>query len=372
MRLVLLVALMTGLAGGGWITVDLSNRSDAVYAFEAIAINAHGQAIGSGTRDWEYARAFMSSGGGVVDLGVLPGTVATRAYAINSRGEVVGVGSIAGGTGYAFLSRNGKLARLTTKPSAAVALNDAGQAVGWARTRTGASHAVLWQGARMRDLGTLGGTASAAVAINGSGQVVGWSETGDRTRHAFMWERGRMRDLGSPAGASEAVAVNARGDVLAVAHGQRVWVWRAGKRIVVGTFALSPYSRPGAPRAYPLTMNDAGVVAGTFLDSRGHARPLVWRSGRTTYLPLPAGATTGGAVGMNRHGDVVGWAALTGDPGAGTHAVVWSGRGVTDLTGSPRPDETHSIANAINDRQQIVGTVTARMESARAMLWTPK
>lgn len=372
MRLALLLVLVLGTTAGGWVALDLSRKSAGLYAFEAFAINARGQAIGTGTHDWSYERSFIFTGGKVVDLGVLAGTVSTRAAAINGRGDVAGAGSTTAGISFALLWQRGTLQRLASVESDAVALNDAGQVVGWAKTAIGARHAVLWQGGRMRDLGTLGGAASAATAINRSGQIVGWSETRNRTRHAFLWQHGRMRDLGSRPGseASEAVAVNARGDVLAVAEGQRVFVWRAGKRATVGTFALSRYSSPYESHGYPLAMNDAGAVVGTFVAGDREARPLLWVNGRTTYLPVAAGAKIGGAVGVNRRGDIVGWTALTADPTAGTHAVVWSGGRMTDLTGSSQPDETHSLAGATNDAGQIVGTVTARMESARAMLWT--
>ncbi len=59
-----------------------------------------------------------------------------------------------------------------------------------------ASHAFLWDGTTMRDLGTLGGRDSSGRAINASGQVTGIAATtGDEASHAFLWDGTALRDL---------------------------------------------------------------------------------------------------------------------------------------------------------------------------------
>jgi probable HAF family extracellular repeat protein len=58
----------------------------------------------------------------------------------------------------------------------------------------------------MTDLGTLGGTNSEAVAINEAGQIIGWANTTAGLIHAFVWENGVMT-LGSLTGDSESYAV---------------------------------------------------------------------------------------------------------------------------------------------------------------------
>jgi probable HAF family extracellular repeat protein len=109
----------------------------------------------------------------------------------------------------------------------------------------GAHHAVLWQGGRAIDLGSLGGAMNnIASAINQQGQVVGISDlSGDIVTaggipeaHAFLWERGTMKDLGTlPAPydtASLAESINDRGEVVGFscdANGNcRGFLWRDG------------------------------------------------------------------------------------------------------------------------------------------------
>ena len=60
-------------------------------------------------------------------------------------------------------------------------------------------HAFLWDGTRMLDLGTLGGSSSQGVAINASGQVTGFAD-GRWGGHAFLWDGTTMVDLGTLGG----------------------------------------------------------------------------------------------------------------------------------------------------------------------------
>lgn len=183
----------------------------------ARGINERGQVVGESYSLDEaqdglavQVRAFRWQNGRMLDLGALPGMTESSAIAINERGQVLGSSCCATGSlvGHAFLRLNGKLVDLGELTP--IALNDRGQVI--ANTEGENGRAVLWQGGKRTDLGTLGGRSSAAAAINERGQIVGKSQTTDGAWHAFLWQNGKMIDLGTLDGrSSRAVAINERG-----------------------------------------------------------------------------------------------------------------------------------------------------------------
>jgi probable HAF family extracellular repeat protein len=125
----------------------------------ATAINNRGQIAG-----WRFGpdgryHAFLTSLGGYApqDLGGLGANTNIYAHAVNNLGDIVGSSGVLDNTGIEQ------------------------------------SHAFLYTGGEMHDLGALGGAFSYAYGINDFGQIVGWSQLADEnSQHAL---NGQMHDL---------------------------------------------------------------------------------------------------------------------------------------------------------------------------------
>lgn len=157
----------------------------------------------------------------VTDLGVLPGHV--EALGVNAWGQVVG-GGYGINSSHAFLYSGGSvtdLGSLSANKSYAFGINNNGQIAGSAENTSGDARAFLWQsGSGMQEIGTLGGTQSAAQGINEAGQIAGYAYTADGHKHAFLYSGGTMADLGTlHGGASGAYGINNAGQVVG-------WSWR--------------------------------------------------------------------------------------------------------------------------------------------------
>jgi probable HAF family extracellular repeat protein len=162
--------------------------------------------------------------------------------------------------------------------SAAVGINDKGQAVGASGPCAPLSpsigaHALLWQNGSPIDLGSLGGTTNnVAFGINRQGQIVGLSDLkGNTTAHAFIWQNGVMTDLGTLPGDafSLALSINGSGQVVGEscdASGNcRAFLWQNGSMTDLNTLVA-----PGSP-AHLLVANDinnGGRIVGQAYDEK--------------------------------------------------------------------------------------------------------
>jgi probable HAF family extracellular repeat protein len=202
----------------------------------AVGINDAGQVIGNGyTFLSGTGRGFLYSARGSRIIDAFGAKYWSYVYGINNAGHVVGIAQPPNGFGqHAFLDRDGVVTDLGTLggfSSQANDVNDAGQIVGNAETapppgadafRTGPTHAFLYEGGAMKDLGTLGGTVSRGLAINNGGTVVGESYLrGNSAQVAFVYAHGKMTDLNTqvrlPGGWTLVAArgVNDQGQILA-------------------------------------------------------------------------------------------------------------------------------------------------------------
>ena len=174
------------------------------------AINAGGEVLG-GTQlvppvlaPVLYNHGYLFANGGVMAIPALPApyNVQSEANSINDNGQIVGEWGTADEltadppSDQAFLYSNGVMTSLG--PGFAMAINDAGAAVGFSLLDgpAGPESASLFINGEVVQLGNLGGMESVAEGINDLGDIVGYSDTPTGT-DGFIYSDGVMQDLNS-------------------------------------------------------------------------------------------------------------------------------------------------------------------------------
>ncbi len=311
------------LSWGSYRSIDLGIRG------MVNAINNNGQWVGVVRTPPDSGGAFIGRpclwhGGHRLELEA-GGFSNGDALAINAAGQVVGwLGTFAESRPFAITEAtaawwaNGRRLALDTEGlswSMAKGLNRSGVVVGEGRgSATGGElHALLWYGGRRVDLGTLGGDKSSATGVNDRGQVVGESYMNSiRLNRAFLWEDVRMIDLGTLVGqVSGAIGINNHGQVVGWAHHHnretRPVIWDAAGPVFTGW--LCPADHNSFKYGIASAVNNHGLVVGwTSYCGEGDQeseRAFVWEAGQLIALPAEEGSSSF-AVGVNDRGQIVG------------------------------------------------------------------
>lgn len=215
--------------------------------------------------------------------------------------------------------------------------------------------------AAVRSLGTLGGNYSFARDINSEGLVVGESKTSSGETHAFLFEGNELIDLGTLPGQTFSMANGVNNLGQATGYGRdsvnsgmaSAIVWnRDESRIILPNLPREQYSQGS-------DLNDHGDVAGV-----SGTRAVLWTNHQAKELKGLEGDYSI-ALGINNHRSVVGNSLnKAGD----VRATLWK-------VGENRPVDLgtlggrFSTANAINDENQIVGSSETAEGAVHAFIW---
>ena len=264
----------------------------------------------------------------VTDLGVIQRISADVMPGLSPAGHFVITQQMESGA-FTGVYGNGSTQRTLTHPpgflnSFAYSVNDSGRAVGWSNSTrnpvdsASTVHATLFTVDGARDLGTLGGPRSCAYAINSANIIVGVADLPDHRRRAFRFADGKMVALPPLVGGNYSAAfdVNDAGDVVGA-------------------------SEFGSPTAKPSI----------------HA--VLWHGSELKDLGTLSHTGNSIAYAINNQGDVVG----VSDSALGERVFLYADGKIKDLN-------IRGHAFAINDRRQIVGTITpAERSRPRGFLW---
>jgi 6-phosphogluconolactonase len=193
------------------------------------------------------------------------------------------------------------------RQSNALGINDAGQVTGTLSTGTcefpvfgncnfGDTHAFIYTGNGLVDIGTLGGTFSAGTSINNVNQIVGVSSTASSTlNHLFLYAQGQMHDLGAPSGESFVnAAINNHGEIIGSTGGTSYIKQGLGFRKL--SFLAG-------------ALNDNGDIVGTKIVKNGSRHAFVLYGGVTAQdlnlLVEPSVPFLTSATGISDNGKIV-------------------------------------------------------------------
>jgi probable HAF family extracellular repeat protein len=328
---------------------------------EALGINSSGQVVGDALTTNNAANdAFLWTPGTkknnatMTDLGTL-GSSQSQGVGINSSGQVAGWSYTTNNatldgflwTPTATNGTSGSMANLGdldggSSYSEAWTINDSSEVAGFSSTSLN-THAFVYSGGTMYDLGTLSGNSadfSEAFGINSSGQVVGDGPNANEDDHAFLWTpttpngtSGSFVDLGTLGGInSVAWGINdsseAVGDSYMVNNAvDHAFLYSGGTMYDLGDLASgSSYSQARA-------INSSGQVVGQSATSTASNHAFIWTPGTAngtsgtmtdlnTLTRLPRGVTLLEAYDINANGWIVGLAQVSTAKGIAHHAFL--------------------------------------------------
>jgi probable HAF family extracellular repeat protein len=284
----------------------------------ADAIDPLGNVVGVTVDGGE--RAFQFKSGEGVHLDAIAATLGgPRSFASGANyGLVTGSSNPAGNANFRGFIYNGTRVRDIGTLGGAQTLpqdiNGSGWVAGVSSLANGDQHAFLFNGASLLDLGTFGGRNSYGYAVNEAGWVTGGaSSTGSTALHAFLFDGSSMRDLGTLGGQqSVGRAIDGEGRVVGTAQTSA----GADRAFLHDGTTIRDLGTLGGPSSAAFDINDRGEIVGETTTATGATRAFVYRDGRmidlNSFIDPASGWTLRSATSINNAGQIAGNGTLRG------------------------------------------------------------
>lgn len=314
-------------AGGPAITLLPTLGGSDLYVNDA---PAGGLVTGFSSLPGDSAFHAFLYGPAIVDLGTLGGE--SRGVAVNRGGQVAGTSDLLDSSGnvvatHAFLydgSRMIDLGTLGGNDSWAVDINAGGEVVVNSLLADDFTlEPFVYRNGVVTHLGPLGGSAT-AVGLTDDGAIAGNIVYGGASWHGFLWREGILTDIGTLGGDYCVITdLNASGDVVGESwdrnYDLRAFLYADGQMVNLGSIDNAYCSA--------VAVNDARQVIGVYWPIMGDQRAFFYSSGVMRGLGT-LGGDYASAADLNNAGQVVGASSL---PDGTTHAFVWQDGLMTDL-----------------------------------------
>lgn len=249
----------------------------------------------------------------------------------------------------------------------ATGLNNTGDVAGWIFI-SGVHRACIWSHTGMfYVLKNPQFSYSDALSINDSGNIVGSAisfSTGKQ--EAFLGDHKKIYaiKLNINKAINEAYGINNAGQVVGYSYSNpenegdaQAWIWNGSTRHKLGTL--------GGHYSKALGINDYGYAVGVSENSSLRRLAVLWKGEHISSLGTLPGSISSEARSINKNNFVTG---CTYSFSSYFHAFLWHHGLIKDLG---TLNGTYSTANAINDKNQIVGEADTPddRKSPHAVLW---